>query len=92
MKRILEQEDLVIIYDILNSIIEFLKVKCNDIVSNDVCPAELRASLDSIIYAAPYCIELQLFRERISKKYGSEYISKVDNNTDFLVNEVLVEK
>ena len=92
MKRILEQEDLVIIYDIINRIIEFLKGKCNDIVSNDVCPAELRASLDSIIYAAPYCIELQLFRERISKKYGSEYISKVDNNTDFLVNEVLVEK
>ena len=58
MKRILEQEDLVIIYDILNHIIEFLKGKCNDIVSNNVCPAELRASLDSIIYTAPYCIEL----------------------------------
>ena len=94
MKIILAEEDLSIIYDLLNRIIESLKEKCTIIVSNNECPAELRAPLDSIIYAAHYLEikELQLFREKINKKYGSEYISKVDNNTEFLVNEVIVVK
>ena len=36
--------------------------------------------------------ELKLFRGKISQKHGPEYRFIADNNTDNLINEVLVEK
>ena len=71
-----------------------MKEKCNYILSNNKCPKELRTPLDKILYAATRLEidELKQLREIINQKYGSEYISKVDNNTDKLINEVLLEK
>ena len=94
MDNLCKFEDLVTAYDIIHPILEIIKEKCIYIVSNSECPAELRAPLDSIIYAANKLEiqELMLFKEKILQKYGSSYISKAENNTDKLVNENLVAK
>ena len=94
MDNLCKFEDLVTAYDIIHPILEIIKEKCNYIVSYSECPAELRAPLDSIIYAANKLEiqELMLFKEKILQKYGSSYISKAENNTDKLVNENLVAK
>ena len=94
MDSILRNDDFIAAYDILIPLIEILKEKCSYLVSNDECPAELRALLDTIIYAARR-IEIEeymRFKEKIQLKYGEAYIMKADNNSDKLVNANLVEK
>jgi hypothetical protein len=94
MYSIIKEEDGMIIYDILNRIIETIKNNLETIISNDECPNELKANLNTIIYSADRLEikELKEFREIIKQKYGTAYISSVDNNEELLVNEVLVEK
>ena len=94
MKKILEGEDYITIYDILNHILEILKEKCTSIVTNLTCPYELKAPLHSVIYTANLIEnkELKEFMEKIKKLYGSEFISEAIDNKDNLVNEVIVEK
>ena len=95
MANLLKEEDYITIYYlILEPLLETLKEKCNYILSNNKCPKELRTPLDTILYAATRLEidELKQLREIINQKYGSEYISRVDNNTDKLINEVLLEK
>ena len=94
MDNLCKFEDLVTAYDIIHPILEIIKEKCTYIISYSECPAELRAPLDSIIYAANKLEiqELMLFKEKILQKYGSSYISKAENNMDKLVNENLVAK
>ena len=94
MDSILRNDDFIAAYDILIPLIEILKEKCTYLVSNDECPAELKALLDTIIYAARR-IEIEeymRFKEKIQLKYGEAYIMKADNNSDKLVNANLVEK
>ena len=94
MDNLLKDEDLITAYDLLLPILEIVKEKCIYIISNSECPAELRAPLDSIIFAANKLEinELMTFKEKIKQKYGTAYISKAENNTDKLVNENLVDK
>ena len=94
MSLILKEEDYITIYDLLNRILECLKKKCTNIVTNSTCPYELKVHLHSIIYAANRLEikELKEFMEKIKKLYGSEFISKVIDNKDNLVNVVIVEK
>ena len=94
MKKILEGEDYITIYDILNRILEILKKKCINIVTNSTCPYELKAPLHSVIYAANRLEmkELKEFMEKIKQLYDSEFIYKVIDNKDNLVNEVIVQK
>ena len=94
MQKILEGEDYIIIYSILNIILEDLKEKCTNIVTKTACPPELKASLHTVIYAANRLEikELKEFKEKINKLYGSEFITKAIDNRDNLVNEVIVAK
>ena len=94
MKKILEGEDYITIYDILNRILEILKKKCINIVTNSTCPYELKSPLHSVIYAANRLEmkELKEFMEKIKQLYDSEFIYKVIDNKDNLVNEVIIEK
>ena len=91
MKKILEGEDYITIYDILNHILEILKEKCTSIVTNLTCPYELKAPLHSVIYTANLIEnkELKEFMEKIKKLYGSEFISEAIDNKANLVNEVI---
>ena len=92
--NMLKDEDLISVYDILGPIIEVVKEKCIYIISNNDCPADLRAPLDTIIYAATRTEmnELNQFREKIKQHYGEAYIIKADGNADKFVNVNLVEK
>ena len=94
MKIILKAEDDTIIYNILDHCLKTLKEKISLLSENKECPMELKAALNTMIYAAPkYKIkELKDFRNVFKGKYGSKYIDKVDDNEEHLVNEVLIEK
>ena len=52
MQKILEGEDYIIIYSILNIILEDLKEKCTNIVTKTTCLPELKACLHTVIYTA----------------------------------------
>ena len=94
MELILKEEDDIIIFVLLNRIIETLKEKIDLLIDSKECPPTLKASLNTILYSASRLEikELKEFREIIKEKYGPEFLSKADNNEELLVNEVLVEK
>ncbi len=94
MNNILKGENDIAIYDLIKPLLEILKNNINNILSNKECPVELRAPLDSIIYASKRLEinSLKNFTELINQKYGAEYISKAENNEAKLVNKELVNK
>ena len=94
MELILKEEDDIIIFVLLNRIIETLKEKIDLLINSKECPPTLKASLNTILYSAVRLEikELKEFREIIKEKYGLEFLSKADNNEELLINEVLVEK
>ena len=94
MNNLLKDEDLITICDILNPIFEIIKEKCPYIISSSECPADLRAPLDTVLYAATR-MEVDgfmQFREKIIQKYGIAYVEKAGNNEDKFVNQNVVEK
>ena len=80
-------------YELLKTILEIISEKCSYIVSSNECPEDLRGPLDSVLYAATRVEinELILFKDKIKKIYGEQYVQKAENNTDKLVNEKLAE-
>lgn len=94
MESVIREEDTITVYDILGPICEILKEKVTYLLSNCECPADLRAALDTVIYASTR-IEVEEFhklRELVMLKYGEAYINKADSNADKLVNVNLIEK
>ena len=94
MDSIIREEDMMTVYDILSPLCEILKERVTYIMSSAECPPDLRAQLDSIIYASTRVEiqELYVLRDFILTKYGSNYLQKADTNADKLVNVNLVEK
>ena len=94
MDTIIREEDMITVYDILGPLCEILKERVTYIISNSECPPDLRAQLDSVIYASTRVEvqELQTLRDLIMRRYGQNYIMKADSNSDKLVNVNLVEK
>ena len=94
MDSIIRLEDIITCYDILGPLCEILKERVTYIMSSFECPPDLRAQLDSVIYASTRMEieELHLLRNLIAKKYGVAYVNKADTNVDKLVNVNLIEK
>ena len=94
MDSLIREEDYITSYDILGPLLEILKERVTYIISSNECPPDLRAQLDSVIYASTRLEfeELYKLRDLIMRKYGSAYIQKAENNVDQLVNVNLVEK
>ena len=94
MDSIIREEDMITVYDILGPLCEILKERVTYIISNSECPPDLRAQLDSVIYASTRLEfeELHRFRDMIMRRYGQNYVMKADSNADKLVNVNLVEK
>ena len=94
MDTIIREEDMITVYDILGPLCEILKERVTYIISNSECPPDLRAQLDSVIYASTRVEvdELHVLRDLIMRRYGQNYIMKADSNADKLVNVNLVEK
>ena len=94
MDTIIREEDMITVYDILGPLCEILKERVTYIISNTECPPDLRAQLDSVLYAATRMEieELHALRDMIMRRYGQAYIMKAESNADKLVNVNLVEK
>ena len=94
MDSLIREEDYITAYDILTPLLEILKERVTYIISSSECPPDLRAQLDSVIYASTRIDleELYKLRDLILRKYGTAYIQKAENNVDKLVNVNLVEK
>ena len=94
MDSLIREEDYITAYDILSPLLEILKERVTYIITSAECPPDLRAQLDSVIYASTRLEfeELYKLRDLIMRKYGSAYIQKAEQNVDRLVNINLVEK
>ena len=94
MDSLIRDEDYITAYDILSPLLEILKERVTYIITSTECPPDLRAQLDTVIYASTRveCEELYRLRDLIMSKYGSAYIQKADSNVDKLVNVNLIEK
>ena len=94
MDSIIREEDMITVYDILTPLCEILKERVTYIISSTECPPDLRAQLDSVLYASTRVeiSEFQVLRDLILRKYGQNYIAKADANADKLVNVNLEEK
>ena len=94
MDSLIREEDYITAYDILGPLLEILKERVTYIITSAECPPDLRAQLDSVIYASTRLEfeELYKLRDLIMRKYGSAYIQKAEQNVDRLVNINLVEK
>ena len=94
MDSLISEEDYITSYDILTPLLEVLKERVTYIISSSECPPDIRAQLDSVIYASTRIEleELYKLRDLIMRKYGSAYVEKADNNVDKLVNINLIEK
>ena len=94
METILQEEDTITVYDILGTLLEKIKEKCSYILYYDRCPEEIRATLDTIIYASCRLEidEFHQFRNHIKNKYGDPYILEASSNKAQLCNVNIVEK
>ena len=94
MDSIIREEDMMTVYDILTPLCEILKERVTYIITSSECPPDLRAQLDSVMYASTRVeiSEFQVLRDLILRKYGTNYLQKADQNVDRLVNVNLVEK
>jgi hypothetical protein len=94
MDSLIREEDYITVFDILGPLCEILKEKVTYLILADQCPTDLRATLDTLIYASTRVEleELHQLRGEISGKYGETYISKANTNADLLVNKNVIEK
>ena len=94
MDTLIKDEDIITCYDILGPICEILKEKVTYLLSSNECPPDLRAPLDTLMYASSRLEieELHKLKNLVTLKYGSMYISKAESNADGLVNVNLIEK
>ena len=94
MDSVIKEEDLITVYDILGPLCEILKEKVTYLMTHNECPSDLKAPLDTLIYASSRLEvdELHKLRELIMLKYGELYVNKGDSNADGLVNKNLIEK
>lgn len=94
MDGIIQEENYITAFDILGTIMEILKEKCTYLLAADQCPKDMRASLDTVIFASTRVeiTEFSNIRDLITIKYGGAYVSLANNNQDKLVNKQIADK
>ena len=94
MESIIRLEDLITVYDILCPLFEILKERITYLSTSTEVPPDIKAQLDTIIYASSRIEvdDLYTLRNLIGRKFGSYYIEAADQNRDGLVNINVVEK
>ena len=92
MENIITYEKLIVIYDILNAIYEGMTERVTKLLKSDTCPEELKASIVNILYCCDSIEikEMQKIKEAIQVKYGVLFVNNACNNTDKLVNPVII--
>ena len=93
MSNILKDENEIEIYHLLKPLLKILTERCTLIISSNECPTEIKSVLNSVLFASTRVEidELKTFKEKIIKKYGKEYVTNAEKNTDNSVNEDLFE-
>lgn len=94
MESIIRLEDTITVYDILGPLCEILKERITYLCEAQEVPPDIKAQLDTIIYASSRIDvdDLYQLRSLVQRKYGSYYIEAADQNKDGLVNINVVEK
>ena len=86
--------DMITVYDILSPLCEVLKERITYLLTATEPPADVKAQLDTLIYASSRIEmdDLYKLRHLVQKKYGIYYIEAADQNRDGLVNVNVIEK
>ena len=94
MESIMRLEELITVYDILSPLCEVLKERITYLLTATEPPADVKAQLDTLIYASSRIEmdDLYKLRHLVQKKYGIYYIEAADQNRDGLVNVNVIEK
>ena len=94
MESIMNLENLIVAYDILAPLCEILKERVTYILTSNEPPVDIKAQLDTLIYASARIEmdDLYKLRHLVQKKYGVYYIQAADQNRDGLVNVNVIEK
>jgi hypothetical protein len=94
MESIIRLEDTITVYDILGPLCEILKERITYLMEAQEVPPDIKAQLDTIIYASSRIDidDLYTLRDLVQRKYGAYYIQAADQNKDGLVNINVVEK
>lgn len=94
MESIIRLEDTITVYDILGPLCEILKERITYLMEANEVPPDIKAQLDTIIYASSRVDidDLYKLRDLVQRKYGSYYIQAADQNKDGLVNINVIEK
>ena len=94
MESIIRLEDTITVYDILGPLCEILKERITYLCEATEVPPDIKAQLDTIIYASSRVDvdDLYQLRSLVQRKYGGYYIQAADQNKDGLVNINVIEK
>ena len=93
MPSILRDEDLINVNEIVIHLCDIVKEKVDTILYHGKCPEDLRAAVDTIIYATSRMKEeLWEFKEYVSNLFGNEFVARINRNEDCLVNKNVIEK
>ena len=94
MESIIRLEDTITVYDILGPLCEILKERITYLCEAQEVPPDIKAQLDTIIYASSRMDidDLYQLRNLVQRKFGGYYIQAADQNKDGLVNVNVVEK
>lgn len=86
---ILRNEDHISAYDYLGVLCELIKEKITYMFMNDTCPDDLKAPLETMIFASTRLEidEFHKFRELVQRKYGEVFILNANSNKSGLVNK-----
>jgi hypothetical protein len=94
MESIIRLEDTIIVYDILGPLCEILKERITYLWEAQEVPPDIKAQLDTLIYASSRMEidDLYQLRNLVQRKFGNYYIESADQNKDGLVNVNVIEK
>ena len=94
MDGIIQEENYITAFDILGTIMEIIKEKCTYLINSSQCPNDMRASLDTVLFASTRIeiTEFKEFRDFMTIKFGGIYVSNATQNIDKLVNRQIVDK
>ncbi|XP_008812038.2 IST1-like protein [Phoenix dactylifera] len=96
VEHVIREQNVMAANEIIGLFCELIVVRLPIIAKQRDCPADLKESISSMIYAAPRCSEipeLSRIRDIFEKKYGKDFVSAAaDLRPNSGVNHMLIEK
>ncbi|XP_010941392.1 uncharacterized protein [Elaeis guineensis] len=96
VEHVIREQNVMAANEIIELFCELIVVRLSIIAKQRHCPADLKESISSLIYAAPRCSEIPelcRIRDIFEKKYGKGFVSAAtDLRPNSGVNRMLIEK